>query len=112
MSLITRLLRRDGEAQRRGPRLVEVERPAADPPAVTVYTTGWCAGCFMAKRYLQQKNIPYKEINIERVPGAAEEVMKLARGYKTVPTLIIGDSVVVDWDQRAVAAALEKEGLT
>ena len=111
MSLISRFFRRDREAQRHGPRLVEVERPAADPPAVTVYTTGWCAGCFMAKRYLQQKGVPYLEIDIERVPGAAEEVMRLARGYKTVPTLIIGDSVVVNWDQRAVASALANGGL-
>ncbi len=65
----------------------------------------------MAKRYLQQKGISYEEVNIESVPGAAEKVMALARGYKTVPTLIIGDSVVVDWDQRAVASALAREGL-
>ena len=111
MSLISRFFRRDGEAQPRGPRLVEVERPVADPPAVTVYTTSWCASCFMAKRYLQQEGVPYQEIDIERVPGAAGEVMRLARGYQTVPTLIIGESVVVDWDQRAVTSALTKEGL-
>lgn len=111
MSLISRFFRRDAEAQQRGPQPVEVERPAADPPAVTVYTTGWCGSCFMAKRFLQRKGVPYREIDIERVPGAAEEVMRLARGYKTVPTLIIGEAVVIDWDQRAVAAALTKEGL-
>jgi len=111
VSRLSRFFRRDGEAQRQGPRLIEVERPVTDPPAVTVYTTGWCAGCFMAKRYLQQKGVPYREIDIERVPGAAKEVMRLARGYKTVPTLIIGESVVVDWDQRAVASALAREGL-
>ncbi|HEU0073771.1 MAG TPA: glutaredoxin family protein [Dehalococcoidia bacterium] len=109
MSLISRFFRRDGEAQQGGPHVVE--RPLADPPAVTVYTTGWCASCFMAKRYLQQKGVAFREIDIERVPGAAREVMNLARGYKTVPTFIIGESVVVDWDQRAVASALTREGL-
>lgn len=109
MSLISRFFRRDGEAQQGGPHLIE--RPLADPPAVTVYTTDWCAGCFMAKRYLRQTGVLYREIDIERVPGAADEVMRLARGYKTVPTFIIGESVVVDWDQRAVASALTKEGL-
>ena len=65
----------------------------------------------MAKRYLQQKGISYEEIDIERVPGAAEIVMGHARGYKTVPTMIIGDSVVVDWDRKALNDALAREGL-
>ena len=46
--------------------------------------------------------MPYVEIDIERVEGAAEQVMRWARGYKTVPTIRINDAIVVDWDQRAV----------
>jgi mycoredoxin len=68
--------------------------------AVTIYTTSWCGSCMMAKRYLQQKGIGYREVDIDRVQGAAEIVMGHARGYKTVPTIVVGDSVVVDWDRR------------
>jgi mycoredoxin len=109
VGLISRLFRGDGEAQQIGPQ--PGERCLADPPAVTLYTTGWCADCFMAKRYLQQKGVAYREIDIERTPGAAQEVMRLANGNRTVPTLKIGDTVVIDWDQRAVAAALAAAGL-
>ena len=45
----------------------------------------------MAKRYLDAKDVPYREIDIEAVPGAAEQVQAWARGYKTVPTFRIGD---------------------
>ena len=80
-------------------------------PRVTMYTTCWCGSCRVAKRYLQQQGVDYEEIDIEEVPEAAEQVMRWARGYKTVPTMRIGDTVVVDWDRGAVADALAKAGL-
>jgi glutaredoxin len=65
----------------------------------------------MAKRYLHETGIEYDEIDIEDVPAAAEQVMRWARGYRTVPTLHVGETVVVDWDRRAYADALAREGL-
>ncbi len=109
MGLFSKLLHHDGEAPKAAP--AAAETMADDAPAMTIYTTSWCASCFMAKRYLQQKGVKYEEIDIERVPEAAEKVMSLARGYKTVPTMIIGESVVVDWDQRALEQALVREGV-
>lgn len=76
-----------------------------------MYTTSWCGSCRVAKRYFEQNGIAYQEIDIESAPEAAEQVMQWARGYKTVPTMKIGDTVVVDWDRKAVAEALAKEGL-
>ena len=78
---------------------------------VTMYTTSWCGSCRTAKRFFQEQGVDYEEIDIEAVPGAAEQVMRWARGYKTVPTMRIGDTIVVDWDRRAVADALAKAGL-
>lgn len=109
MGLFSKFLRGDARAEQPGPR--PLERRAADPSTVTIYTTGWCASCAMAKRYLQKKGITYEEIDIETVPGAAEIVMGLARGYKTVPTIIIGETVVIDWNRRALDDALTTEGL-
>lgn len=80
-------------------------------PRVTMYTTSWCGSCRVAKRYFDQQGVEYEEIDIEAVPEAAEQVKKWARGYKTVPTMRIGETIVVDWDRNAVAAALSKEGL-
>ena len=87
------------------------EETGVKKPRVTMYTTSWCGSCRVAKRYLQQQGVEYEEIDIEAVPAAAEQVMRWARGYKTVPTLQIGKTIVVDWDRRAVADALAKEGL-
>jgi len=55
---------------------------------VTVYSALWCPDCREAKRFLTKHNIPYKEIDIETVPGAAEEVIKNT-GKRAIPQLVI-----------------------
>jgi glutaredoxin len=41
-----------------------------------VYSAFWCPDCRIAKRFLAEHNISYKEIDIETTPGAAEEVIQ------------------------------------
>ncbi len=61
---------------------------------ILIYTTAWCPDCRAAKRFLQAKGLPYEEIDIEKNPEAAEIVMKLNGGMKTVPTLDIEGTIV------------------
>ncbi len=42
----------------------------------------------MAKRFLQQNNIPFTDIDIETTPGAAEEVIKRT-GKRAIPQFVI-----------------------
>jgi len=55
---------------------------------VTVYSAFWCPDCREAKRFLTRHNIPYKEIDIEATPGAAEEVVKRT-GKRAIPQFVI-----------------------
>lgn len=55
---------------------------------LTVYTAPWCRDCREAKRFLEKHNIPYKEIDIERVPGAADQVQANV-GKKAIPQFVI-----------------------
>lgn len=55
---------------------------------LTVYTSPWCGDCRVAKRWLTQHNINYKEINIEEVPGAAEEVIEKT-GKRAIPQFVL-----------------------
>ena len=79
---------------------------------ITMYTTSWCPSCRAAKTYLVGKGIPFTAVDIETTPGAAELVMKEARGYRTVPTIIIEANgerqVIVDWDRRKLEGVLNK----
>ena len=55
---------------------------------ITVYTAAWCRDCREAKRFLDKHSIPYKEIDIERVAGAADEVQAHV-GKKAIPQFVI-----------------------
>jgi mycoredoxin len=61
---------------------------------ILIYTTTWCRDCRAAKKFLDEREIPYEEIDIERNPDAAEIVMKLNEGMRKVPTLDIEGKIV------------------
>lgn len=53
-----------------------------------VYSANWCRDCREAKRFLAQHNIPYKEIDIETIPGAADEVIRNV-GKRAIPQFVL-----------------------
>ena len=53
-----------------------------------VYTADWCRDCREAKRFLNQHAIAFKEIDIERVPGAADEVIAQT-GKRAIPQFVL-----------------------
>ena len=53
-----------------------------------VYSAAWCRDCRTAKRFLSEHSIPYKEIDIESTPGAAEEVIANV-GKRAVPQFVL-----------------------
>ncbi len=53
-----------------------------------VYTASWCRDCREAKRFLAKHNLPYREVDIERTPGAAEEVVRKV-GKRAIPQFVI-----------------------
>lgn len=81
--------------------------------AITIYTTPWCGDCEIAKRFLSKFEIPYQEVDIEADPAAAELVMQLNDGRRSVPTLVYGqDATSLSGFSRAkLDAFLAKHGL-
>jgi mycoredoxin len=55
---------------------------------VIVYSAVWCRDCREAKRFLDEHQIAYIEIDIERVPGAADEVLRNV-GKRAIPQFVI-----------------------
>ena len=58
---------------------------------LTMYTTDWCGYCVRLKDGLEREGIRYDEVNIEHEPDAAELVMAVNGGNRTVPTLVFPD---------------------
>ncbi len=55
---------------------------------LVVYSADWCRDCREAKRFLVKHSIPYKEINIEQTPGAAEKVIEMT-GKRAIPQFVL-----------------------
>jgi len=60
---------------------------------LTVYTAPWCRDCYVAKRWLNQNNISYQEINIDESPDAADEVIRRT-GKRAIPQFVINGTWV------------------
>jgi mycoredoxin len=72
-----------------------------------MYTTDWCGYCVRLKHGLEREGIAFEEVNIERVPDAAELVMQVNGGNRTVPTLVFPDgSALTNPSLREVKAKL------
>ena len=73
---------------------------------ITIYTGPFCNYCEAAKRLLDRNNAPYKEINISKVEGAMDEMIKKANGKRTIPQIFFDDKHIGGYDE---ARALEKQ---
>ena len=61
--------------------------------AVTMYVSDWCPYCQRAKGLLAQKNVVFREINVEDEPKLREEMIARSN-RRTVPQIFIGDKHV------------------
>ena len=75
-------------------------------PKVEIYTTHWCPYCHAAKALLEDKHVPYSELDVEGPEGRAEMIQR-AHGRRTVPQIFIGNRHVGGYDDMA---ALERRG--
>ena len=73
---------------------------------VTIYTGPMCNYCEAAKRLLSRNNASYNEINIAKVDGAMDEMIKKANGKKTIPQIFFDDKHIGGYDE---VRTLEKE---
>jgi mycoredoxin len=61
------------------------------PGTITMFSTTWCGYCQRLKGQLDRHRIGYTEVNIEQVPSAAQVVMDINGGNRTVPTVLFPD---------------------
>ncbi len=74
---------------------------------ITVYGTTSCPDCWRSKRYLESQNVPYSWVNISEQPDAAQTVMRINGGARSVPTIVFPDgSVLVEPGDRELGAKL------
>ena len=71
-----------------------------------IYTGPFCNYCEAAKRLLARNNATYNEIDISKIAGAADEMIKKANGKRTIPQIFFDEEHIGGYDE---VRALEKE---
>jgi glutaredoxin 3 len=72
----------------------------------TVYTTSTCRYCTMMKKYLEEQNIPYREVNVQLDEEAGRKLVETT-GHRGVPQTELNGSWILGFDTDAVQAALK-----
>ena len=73
---------------------------------ITIYTGPFCNYCDAAKRLLNRNNANYNEIDIEKIDGAMNEMIKKTNGKRTIPQIFFDEEHIGGYDE---VRALEKE---
>lgn len=80
-------------------------QPPRTGEKIKVYGTTWCSDCRLAKRWFDTHSIAYDYIDIEADEHAAELVLQVNQGMRSVPTIIFPDgSILVEPSARELAA--------
>ena len=74
---------------------------------VLLFSTSTCSWCRRAKRYFKDRGVPFKEINIERDPDAARDIVRKT-GQTSVPVIKIGSKWIVGFDRERIEKELAR----
>ncbi|WP_144463499.1 glutaredoxin family protein [Siminovitchia fortis] len=75
--------------------------------AVTVYTTTRCPYCVMLKNFLEEKEIVFNEVNVERDPEKMKKLIQTT-GQMGVPQTEINGQWIIGFDPQSIMEALHK----
>ena len=78
---------------------------------VVMYSTSWCGVCKRARKYFQQEGIAFVEHDVDTDRAARDEYLRL-NPRRSVPTIKVGQEVIVGFSAQAVNAALDTAART
>jgi glutaredoxin-like YruB-family protein len=71
-----------------------------------VYSTPTCPWCARAKEFLEQRRVPFVDIDVSTDAAAAAEMVRRS-GQQGVPVIVLGDEVIVGFDRPRIERLLE-----
>jgi len=54
-----------------------------------MYTAPWCGDCRRAKVFLRERNVTFREIDVDEDPEAEELVISVNEGRRKIPTFAV-----------------------
>ncbi len=85
------------------------DQAANNGPTVKILSTTWCGVCKKAKTYLSQKDVAFREYDVERSKAGRREYKRL--NGKGVPIILVSDQRMDGFNRPKLEAMLRKNGL-
>lgn len=63
---------------------------------ITVFSTTWCGHCKRLLRQLDEAQIVYRVVDLDEHPHHGARIEAKTGGYRTVPTLEVGEDLLVN----------------
>jgi glutaredoxin 3 len=73
---------------------------------IIIYGAEWCGFCHMAMRYLDDKKVTYKYIDIDKDPKAGQEAVDKSE-QRGIPVIDMGGEIIVGFDRPKIDSALK-----
>jgi len=54
-----------------------------------MYGATWCGDCLRAKMFLRERNVPFREVDVDEDPDAEDLVMMVNDGLRKIPTFSV-----------------------
>lgn len=67
-------------------------------PRIIVYSTQACRWCRVAKQYLAERGLEYREVDVGH-DAAGKRRMLLMTGQRGVPVIQVGEHAMIGWDK-------------
>ncbi len=77
------------------------ERKRKKQKRVIVFSTPTCPHCNRAKRYLRERGVRFRDVDVSRDQAAARDMVRRS-GQQGVPVLDIGGKIVVGFDRAKI----------
>jgi glutaredoxin 3 len=74
--------------------------------SITIYGAEWCGFCHMVMRYLDDKKIGYKYIDIDKDSKAGQEAVEKS-GQRGIPVTDMDGEIIVGFDRPKIDARLK-----
>ena len=58
---------------------------------ITMYGAAWCGDCRRSKKFLDENKVAYNYIDVESDESAAEKVIEINGGMRSIPVIIFPD---------------------
>lgn len=76
------------------------------PERIRMFSTMWCGHCRRLKRQLDEAGIAVEEVDVDEHREYEARIIERTGGFRTVPSVEVGDELLVNPSVREVQDAL------